>query len=206
MSQQDSFERTLALLREAALDDAHWPAASASVDELFGSKCNMLAVGTDSLRGDVDIFFTRWCFRGQRHEERERQYIRVYRPSDEGVSRLQRASRQPDRPRHRPLYRTGAEDFSDLQRGACARRQGRPHRAPGRPGGLEYRLWNWQSHRDRELVVGSARHVRASSAPPSPVRSSPPRARRGGGAQEHRSPSSSATPGPASSSSIGTGG
>ena len=92
MSQQDAFERTLTLLREAALDDAHWPAASASVDELFGSKCNMLTFGTDSLRGDVEIFFTRWCFRGRRDEEREREYFRVYHPSDEGLPRLRRLS------------------------------------------------------------------------------------------------------------------
>ena len=90
MSQQDAFERTLALLHEAALDDAHWPAASASVDELFGSTCNMLTFGADSLSGDVEILFTRLCFRGQRDEEFEREYFRVYYPSDERIPRLRK--------------------------------------------------------------------------------------------------------------------
>ena len=88
MSRQDAFERTLALLHEAALDDAHWPAAFASVDELCASKDNMLTFAADSLRGEVEIFFTRTCFRGQPAEELEREYFRVYYPSDERLPRL----------------------------------------------------------------------------------------------------------------------
>ena len=90
MSRQDAFERTLALLHEAALDDAHWPAASASVDEICGSRGNLLTLSADSLRGDVEIFLARMFFRGQRDEERAREYFRVYYPSDERIPRLRK--------------------------------------------------------------------------------------------------------------------
>ena len=37
MSDRDAFERTLASLYDAMLDDTHWPATSALIDEACGS-------------------------------------------------------------------------------------------------------------------------------------------------------------------------
>ena len=88
MSRQDAFERILAFLHEAALDDARWPAASALIDEACGSKGNMLVFGDGQTHENVEIFLARFCYRGQRHEELERLYFDVYYPSDERVPRL----------------------------------------------------------------------------------------------------------------------
>ena len=88
MSRQDAFEHILASLHEAALDDARWPAASALVDEACGSKGNILVFGDGQTQGDIEVFFARFCYRGQRHEELERLYFDVYHPSDERMPRL----------------------------------------------------------------------------------------------------------------------
>ena len=61
---------------------------------LCGSRGNILTLSADSLRGEVEIFFARMFFRGQRDEEREREYFRVYYPSDERIPRLRKL---PDR-------------------------------------------------------------------------------------------------------------
>ena len=45
MSNQDTYERTLALLYDAMLDDTHWPATSALIDEACGITGNALLVG-----------------------------------------------------------------------------------------------------------------------------------------------------------------
>ncbi len=45
MSGQDAFERTLAAIYDAMLDDARWPAASALIDEACGITGNDLLVG-----------------------------------------------------------------------------------------------------------------------------------------------------------------
>ena len=88
MSHQDLFERILASLHEAALDDARWPAASALIDELCGSKGNLLVSGDGAARDDIDIFFARFCYRGQLHAEWQREYFEVFHPLDERIPRL----------------------------------------------------------------------------------------------------------------------
>ena len=45
MNNQDAFERILASLYKAMLDDAHWPATSALIDEAIGLTGNGLMVG-----------------------------------------------------------------------------------------------------------------------------------------------------------------
>ena len=45
MSDQDAFERILASLYDAMLDDAEWPATSALIDEACGTVGNALLVG-----------------------------------------------------------------------------------------------------------------------------------------------------------------
>ena len=88
MSRQDEFERVLASLGAAALDDALWPAASGLIDELCGAKGNMLVTGDGSADEGVDIFFARFCFRGERHAELEREYFGVWHAVDERLPRI----------------------------------------------------------------------------------------------------------------------
>ena len=88
MSRQDLFERVLGSLDAAALDDARWPAASGLIDEFFGAKGNMLVTGDGATQEDVDIFFARFCFRGERHAELEREYFGVWHAFDERLPRI----------------------------------------------------------------------------------------------------------------------
>ena len=88
MSRQDLFERLLSSLHESMLDDAHWPVASALMDEVCGSKGNILVSGEGETADDGEIFFTRCCYRGQRHEDYESEYFDVYHHRDERGPRL----------------------------------------------------------------------------------------------------------------------
>ncbi len=87
MSQQDAFDRILALLYEAALDDAHWPAASLLIDEACGTRGNALLVGQGP-DDDVQVSYVGLYLRGQRHQEIEREYLETYHPLDERVARV----------------------------------------------------------------------------------------------------------------------
>ena len=89
MSDQDAFERIIASLHEAMFDDARWARAAALIDEACRTKGNLIGVGDDS--GKVDgILFATLCFRGQRHREWEREYIRDFLPTDEHMPRFRR--------------------------------------------------------------------------------------------------------------------
>ena len=90
MGEREVFDRILASLHEAALDDARWPAASALIDEACRAKGNALVFGDGRSREDVRIFFEGFYFRGQRHRELEREYFDVYHPLDERLPRLRR--------------------------------------------------------------------------------------------------------------------
>ena len=80
MSQRDDFDRVMASLHDAMLDDAHWPAASVLIDNACGTKDNNLAVGRT--QADTQVFF------GQRHEERQRWYFDNCFFQDEAVPRI----------------------------------------------------------------------------------------------------------------------
>ena len=69
MSRHDRFERLLASLHDAMLDEAHWPIASARIDEACGSKGNILISSEGGLGNHAEVFFARVCYRGQRHEQ-----------------------------------------------------------------------------------------------------------------------------------------
>ena len=83
MNLDDAFERCLALLHEAALDDARWPAASALVDEACGAVGNILVVSERS----GDIHYARTLYRGEDRPERTRAYFEDYYPLDEAAPR-----------------------------------------------------------------------------------------------------------------------
>ena len=87
MSAQDAFDQIVASLYEATLDDTHWPATSALIDEACGTQGNALLVGegpTDDLR----VLFVGLYYRGERREDLEREYLTVYHPIDECVPRF----------------------------------------------------------------------------------------------------------------------
>ena len=80
MNPRDDFDRVMASLHDAMLDDAHWPAASALIDDACGIKGSNLAVGRT--RADTQVFF------GQRHEQRQRWYFENCFFQDEAVPRI----------------------------------------------------------------------------------------------------------------------
>ena len=87
MNNQDAFERILASLYEAMLDDAHWPATSALIDEACGLTGNGLMVG-EGPKNDVRGLFVGLYYRGQRREDLEREYLENYHSIDERVPRF----------------------------------------------------------------------------------------------------------------------
>ena len=89
MSSQDAFERTVVSLYEAMLDDAHWPAAAALIDEACGTRASAVMVG-EGPEDDVRVIFVGHCQRGQRRQDLERNYLRFYHAIDEMVPRGRR--------------------------------------------------------------------------------------------------------------------
>ena len=90
MSRQDLYDKFLASLHDAMLDDAKWPEASALVDELCESKGNSFLFAEGGERNDLKLHFNRFCHRGERREDFENDYFRVYHRIDERVPRLRR--------------------------------------------------------------------------------------------------------------------
>ena len=88
MSQQDRFDRILASLHDATLDDAHWPATAALIDDACGTKGSVLTITHGHPQKDCEIFYLRICHRGRRRVSLERRYLDLYFPQDEQVSRL----------------------------------------------------------------------------------------------------------------------
>ncbi len=87
MSDQDAFERILASLHEATLDDALWPTTSALIDEACGTAGNGLVVG-EGPPDDARLHFLGIYKRGERSEALEREWLEVYQPSNECVPRF----------------------------------------------------------------------------------------------------------------------
>ena len=89
MNPDDAFERILAALHEAALDDTRWPAAAALIEEAVGTGGSALSVG-EGYDGDARVHFARYLYRGERHPDRVRAYFDVYHAQDEGIHRVRR--------------------------------------------------------------------------------------------------------------------
>ena len=87
MSDQDAFERILASLHEAMLDDTLWPATSALIDAACGTVGNTLLFG-EGPKNDVRATFVGLYYRGERREDLEREWLTVYHPIDESVPRF----------------------------------------------------------------------------------------------------------------------
>ena len=87
VSSEDIFKRIVASLYDATLDDRHWPATSALIDEACGLTGNALMVG-EGPQDDIRALFVGLYYRGQRREDLERQYLETYHPVDERVPRV----------------------------------------------------------------------------------------------------------------------
>ena len=90
MSWPDIYERLLASMHAAVLDDAHWPACSALIDEACQTKGNILTFACGQSQKDVEIYLAPLYYRGERHYELECAYFDVYYPIDERIPRLMR--------------------------------------------------------------------------------------------------------------------
>ena len=87
MSERDAFERILASLYDAMLDDVRWIATSGLIDEACRTEGSVLGVGDDSARIEGTLF-ANFCYRGQRRQDWEREYFRDYYPVDERFPRM----------------------------------------------------------------------------------------------------------------------
>lgn len=80
MSQLNPSDRILMSLYAAVLDDDHWAAASLLIDEACGIKGSALVTGKGHSQADGEIFLARFCYRGERRQDRERWYFDFYYP------------------------------------------------------------------------------------------------------------------------------
>ncbi|MCY3605175.1 MAG: helix-turn-helix transcriptional regulator [Gammaproteobacteria bacterium] len=134
MKTPDAFDRILASLHRAALDDAQWPAASALIEEAGGFLTNLLMVG--ELVGDnVRVDFVRCFRRGEPRQDLGRLYFEDYYPRDELPRRLR--AKPADQLNHIPdLYTERERKTSRAYREGMVR--------TGSQKGLITRL-DWQS-------------------------------------------------------------
>ena len=86
MSPLDAFDRILRSLHQAMLDDAHWAATSALIDEGCGMRGNGLVVGDGSDASAV--YFSMYLSHGERLRDLEREYFEAYHDRDEALPRL----------------------------------------------------------------------------------------------------------------------
>ena len=86
MSEPDAFQRILASLYDAMLDDTRWPATSALLDEACGLTGNALLVG-EGPKDDIQNLFVGLYYRGHRRTDLEREYLEVYHPINEAIPR-----------------------------------------------------------------------------------------------------------------------
>ena len=75
MSGHDAFERILASVHEAMLDDVHWPTTTALMDETCGLTSNVLLVG-EGPKDDLRVLFVGLYSRGQRRKDLARELPR----------------------------------------------------------------------------------------------------------------------------------
>ena len=87
MTRRPLFQRLLASLYDAALDDALWPAASELIDEAIGVKGNALLIPTGP-EDDARFRSSLCLFRGERREDLERDYWQHYHHQDDRIGLL----------------------------------------------------------------------------------------------------------------------
>ena len=87
MSDQDAFERILAALHAATLDETQWPATSALIDEACGIQGTALLVG-DGPPEAPRVLFAQLYYRGHSRADLMHEYLENYLPLDESVPRV----------------------------------------------------------------------------------------------------------------------
>ena len=87
MREPDAFERIVASLNEAMLDDARWPQASALIDEACGAKGNILTFEDGFPADNIRFLFAKTYYRGEDREAWLEEYYRTYYPVDESPPR-----------------------------------------------------------------------------------------------------------------------
>ena len=125
MNPRERFERILAGLHEAMLDEAHWVATSALIDEACVAKGNHLVLhttGTAERNDAIEPLFMRFCYRGEHRSEWEQEYLA--NDTRAGMIQLDRCRRIVGaNDRARELFRQGAllPDMARLfpARGGC---------------------------------------------------------------------------------------
>ncbi|MCY3933362.1 MAG: helix-turn-helix transcriptional regulator [Acidobacteria bacterium] len=90
MSRQDSYDRALAALNDAAFDDACWAEASKRMDEACGATGNIVVIGDEGATGDVEISLARIYFQGEHSTYWEQRYFGRLYQVDERIPRLRR--------------------------------------------------------------------------------------------------------------------
>ena len=90
MDKQSLFEQIVASLHEATLDETLWLPTSVLIDEALGSKGNHLVFSDPSWNEGIEIFFLRFCYRGEHHRALEREYFETYYPVDDHLPGLRR--------------------------------------------------------------------------------------------------------------------
>ena len=93
MDEQAKFERAIAALHEAMLDDRRLAEASKRIDEACGSVGNNVIIYRGDTQADFEWLFAKLHYRGELNEEINRIYPDHYREIDE---RLPRFMRLPD--------------------------------------------------------------------------------------------------------------
>ncbi|MYE35888.1 MAG: helix-turn-helix transcriptional regulator [Gemmatimonadales bacterium] len=107
MIAQDRFERTLALLHRAALGDATWVSAAASVNSLIRASGHSLGYGELRPGSDPEVFLARSFSGRQRRRDWEELYFGRYWGQDEALLRL--GTLRPDELAHKPDLYTDEE-------------------------------------------------------------------------------------------------
>lgn len=102
------FDRILTMLQAAALDDSHWPAAAALINEVSQTRGHVLVSGGGRSQEDGWFSLMRVYQGDERRSDWERRYFEEYWPEDPSVARF--AAIPAGR-----LVRTG-EMFSDQER------------------------------------------------------------------------------------------
>ena len=87
MSDQDLFERLLAALHAATLDETQWPTTSALIDEACGLQGNALFVG-DGPPEAPRVLFAQLYYRGHSRADLMHEYLEHYHSLDESVPRV----------------------------------------------------------------------------------------------------------------------
>ena len=90
MSDQDAFDRILAALYDAMLDDGRWPVASVLIDEACGLQGHVLSVGGGPQDDQSLCSFVEFYHRGQRRADILDEYFERYFSLDERVPRYAR--------------------------------------------------------------------------------------------------------------------